>query len=126
MRNYFLTLGAAALLVSSCKSSKETTATKQPVLATIGTSPVYTPEFQYVYNKNNGNADNAYSKASLDEYLNLYTNFKLKVMEAEAKGLDTTDAFRRELDGYKQQLAQPYLTEKSVTDKLVHEAYNRM
>ena len=109
MRNYFLAIGAAALLVTSCKTSKEA-ATQQPVLETIGSTPVYTSEFQYVYNKNNANAENAYSKASIDEYLNLYTNFKLKVLEAEAKGLDTTDAFRRELDGYKQQLAQPYLT----------------
>lgn len=125
MRNYFLAIGAAALLVTSCKTSKEA-ANQQPVLETIGNTPVYTSEFQYVYNKNNANAENAYTKASIDEYLNLYTNFKLKVMEAEARGLDTTDAFRRELDGYKQQLAQPYLTEKSVTDKLVREAYDRM
>src|SRR6476659_882927 len=115
MRNYLLAVGAAALIWTSCKSSKEV-AKQEPVLETIGTKPVYTSEFQYVYNKNNANAENAYSKGSIDEYLNLYTNFKLKVMEAEAKGLDTTDAFRRELDGYKQQLAQPYLTEKSVTD----------
>ncbi len=125
MRNYFLAIGAAALLVTGCKTSKEVTS-QQPVLETIGTTPVYTSEFQYVYNKNNANAENAYTKASIEEYLNLYTNFKLKVMEAEAKGLDTTDAFKRELDGYKQQLAQPYLTEKSVTDKLVREAYDRM
>src|SRR5688572_29691197 len=125
MRNYFLAIGPAALLVTSCKTSKEA-ATQQLVLETIASTPVYTSEFQYVYNKNNANAENAYSKASIDEYLNLYTNFKLKVMEAEARGLDTTDAFRRELEGYKQQLAQPYLTEKSVTDKLVREAYDRM
>ncbi|HEX8350530.1 MAG TPA: peptidylprolyl isomerase, partial [Hymenobacter sp.] len=60
------------------------------------------------------------------EYLDLYTNFKLKVLEAEQRGLDTTQAFKQELDGYKQQLAQPYLTEKSVTDQLVREAYDRM
>ncbi|MFC5269103.1 peptidylprolyl isomerase [Adhaeribacter terreus] len=111
--------------MTSCKSSKEV-AKQEPVLETIGSKPVYTSEFQYVYNKNNANAENAYSKGSIEEYLNLYTNFKLKVMEAEARGLDTTDSFRRELDGYKQQLAQPYLTEKSVTDKLVREAYDRM
>ncbi|MBK0401481.1 peptidylprolyl isomerase [Adhaeribacter sp. BT258] len=125
MRNYLLAVGAAALILTSCKSSKEV-AKQEPVLETIGSKPVYTSEFQYVYNKNNANAENAYSKGSIEEYLNLYTNFKLKVMEAEARGLDTTDAFSRELDGYKQQLAQPYLTEKSVTDKLVREAYDRM
>src|SRR5688572_25403022 len=126
MRNHLLVIGAATLVLAGCKSSKPNASAPQPVIETIGSTPVYTPEFQYVYNKNNANSDNAYSKASLEEYLNLYTNFRLKVMEAEAKGLDTTEAFRRELEGYKQQLAQPYLTEKSVTDKLVREAYDRM
>jgi peptidyl-prolyl cis-trans isomerase SurA len=126
MRNHLLVIGAATILMAGCKTSKPTAAAPQPVIETIGAMPVYTSEFQYVYNKNNSNAENAYSKASLDEYLNLYTNFKLKVMEAETRGLDTSAAFRRELEGYKQQLAQPYLTEKSVTDKLVREAYDRM
>ncbi|KAA9333700.1 peptidylprolyl isomerase [Adhaeribacter soli] len=126
MRKHLLVIGAVTLLWTSCKTSKPSASQNQPVIETIGSKPVYTSEFQYVYNKNNANADNAYSKESIQEYLNLYTNFKLKVMEAEARGLDTTEAFRRELDGYKQQLAQPYLTEKSVTDQLVREAYDRM
>jgi peptidyl-prolyl cis-trans isomerase SurA len=79
-----------------------------------------------VYNKNSSNADNAFSRESIQEYLDLYTNFRLKVLDAESQGLDTVTAFKTELEGYKQQLAQPYLTEKSVTDKLVREAYARM
>lgn len=126
MRKHLLVIGAVTLLWTSCKTTKQSATQNQPVIETIGSKPVYTSEFQYVYNKNNANSDNAYSKESIQEYLNLYTNFKLKVMEAEARGMDTTEAFRRELDGYKQQLAQPYLTEKSVTDKLVREAYDRM
>ncbi|MGV3502230.1 MAG: peptidylprolyl isomerase [Adhaeribacter sp.] len=87
---------------------------------------MYASEFAYVYNKNNSNADSAFSQASIREYLELYTNFRLKILDAESRGLDTTAAFKAELEGYKQQLAQPYLTEKSVTDKLVREAYARM
>lgn len=126
MRKSFFYLGVAALLLSGCKTSQSTTASKEPVLETLGGKPVYISEFEYVYNKNNGNAENAYSRASLQEYLELYTNFKLKVLDAESRGLDTTTAFRLELEGYKQQLAQPYLTEKSVTEKLIREAYDRM
>ena len=123
MRNCFFYLGTAALLLAGCKANQ--TPSALPVMVTLGDKPVYTSEFAYVYNKNN-NTENAYTAASIQEYLDLYTNFKLKVMDAESRGLDTTTAFRTELDGYKQQLAQPYLTEKSVTDKLVREAYDRM
>jgi len=123
MRNCFFYLGAAALFLAGCKANQIPAA--QPVMVTLGSKPVYTSEFAYVYNKNN-NTENAYTAASIQEYLDLYTNFKLKVLDAESRGLDTTTAFRTELDGYKQQLAQPYLTEKSVTDKLVREAYDRM
>jgi peptidyl-prolyl cis-trans isomerase SurA len=125
MRNSFLYFGAAALLLWGCKAT-EAPVVPEPILETIGGKPVYTSEFEYVYNKNNSNADNAYSRESIQEYLDLYTNFRLKVMDAESRGLDTTAAFKAELEGYKQQLAQPYLTEKSVTDKLVREAYTRM
>lgn len=125
MRNSFFYFGAAALLLWGCKAT-ETPVAQQPVLATIGGKPVYTSEFEYVYNKNNGNTDSAHSRESVQEYLNLYTNFRLKVLDAESRGLDTTQAFKAELAGYKQQLAQPYLTEKSVTDKLIQEAYARM
>jgi len=52
--------------------------------------------------------------------------FKLKVKQAEEMGLDTSKAFKKELDGYKKQLAAPYLTEKGLTDKLTKEAYERM
>ncbi|MDB5262459.1 MAG: peptidylprolyl isomerase, partial [Adhaeribacter sp.] len=125
MRKSFFYFATVALLLAGCKGSQPQ-ASKDPVLETIGGKPVYTAEFEYVYHKNNGNAENANTRASIQEYLDLYTNFKLKVMDAESRGLDTTTAFRQELEGYKQQLAQPYLTEKSVTEKLIREAYDRM
>jgi peptidyl-prolyl cis-trans isomerase SurA len=128
MRNsriLFSGAAAAATFLAACQASKTPTAssTAQPALMTLGTYEVPASEFAYVYRKNNGSAPDAGTRESVQEYLNLYTNFKLKVLEAQSKGLDTTQAFTRELDGYKQQLAQPYLTEKSVTDQLVREAY---
>ncbi|SHI67177.1 peptidyl-prolyl cis-trans isomerase SurA [Hymenobacter daecheongensis DSM 21074] len=116
----------AVALLAGCQTSKPLTAAKQPVVETLGTHEVPASEFAYVYRKNNSTAPEFGTKASVSEYLDLYTNFKLKVLEAEQRGLDTTRAFRQELEGYKQQLAQPYLTEKSVTDQLVREAYDRM
>ncbi|OUJ75277.1 peptidylprolyl isomerase [Hymenobacter crusticola] len=117
---------AAGALLAGCQSTKPTTTAKQPVLETLGTHEVPASEFAYVYRKNNSAAPEFGTKPSVTEYLDLYTNFKLKVLEAEQRGLDTTQAFKQELAGYKQQLAQPYLTEKSVTDQLVREAYDRM
>ncbi|MDQ3290428.1 MAG: peptidylprolyl isomerase [Bacteroidota bacterium] len=122
-RSLFL-VGGSLLLLAGCNASK-TPENKEPVLFTVAGKPVTTAEFNYVYNKNNNQPDNG-AKGSVQEYLELYTNFKLKVTEAEKQGLDTTTAFRKELEGYKEQLAQPYLTEKNVTDQLVKEAYERM
>ncbi len=110
----------------ACKSTQPTTNTPSSSLGNIGNSPILVDDFVYVYNKNNVNAENAYQETSLKEYITLYTNFRLKVKEAESMGLDTNVAFISELDGYKKQLAQPYLTEKEVTQQLVREAYERM
>ncbi|OKL39107.1 peptidylprolyl isomerase [Pontibacter flavimaris] len=125
MRSNHLLAAVAALALAGCTASNKSNS-KEPAIATLGSQPISTSEFRYVYEKNNGGNDDAYTRESVADYLNLYTNFKLKVMEAEKRGLDTTMAFKRELEGYKEQLAQPYLTEKSVTDQLVKEAYERM
>jgi peptidyl-prolyl cis-trans isomerase SurA len=125
----------SAILISGCKSSQQTSSTStgktattetQPILATFGSNTIYTPEFEYVYKKNNSNSPDAYTSKSLKEYLDLYTNFRLKVKEAEELGLDTSASFKKELEGYRKQLAQPYLTEKGVTEQLCKEAYERM
>ena len=134
--------GAAAatlLQLAACQTSKPTTAattalsgpaaaaaSSGPAIETLGTYQVSASEFGYVYKKNNGTAPDYGTRQSVTDYLTLYTNFRLKVLDAEKRGLDTTQAFHRELDGYRQQLAQPYLTEKGVTDQLVREAYSRM
>lgn len=125
MRSNHLLVAAAALAIAGCTATKKNDS-KEPAIATLGNQPISTSEFRYVYEKNNGGNDDAYTRESVTDYLSLYTNFKLKVIEAENRGLDTTMAFRRELEGYKEQLAQPFLTEKSVTDQLVKEAYERM
>ena len=62
-------------------------------------------EFLAVYNKNNLK-DSVITKESLDEYLELYINFKLKVKEAENQGLSDQDKFKKEFEGYKKQLSQ--------------------
>lgn len=94
------------------------------VLMTVGDIPVTVGEFKYIYEKNNGdNAD--YSKASVHEYLDLYKKFKLKVAKAKDLKLDTIQALKDELKGYRHQLASSYMTEKHVLDDLLKSAYKR-
>ncbi len=99
--------------------------TSDPVLFTVDGQPVPASEFTYIYSKNNRD-DADFSEKSLREYLDLYTKFKLKVREAYAMGLDTLSQLQTELNGYRKQLAESYLTDKEITDRLVEEAYKRM
>ena len=91
--------------------------TADPVLFTIDGQPIPASEFSYIYAKNNRD-DADFSEPSLREYLDLYTKFKLKVREAYAMGLDTLPQLQTELNGYRKQLAESYLTDKEITDRL--------
>jgi peptidyl-prolyl cis-trans isomerase SurA len=94
-------------------------------LFTVADVQVPVSEFRYIYTKNNrDNAD--YSRASVTEYLDLYTRFKLKVKRARDLELDTISALQQELAGYRAQLAKSYLNDKEVIDKLTLEAFERM
>ncbi|MBX7227600.1 MAG: peptidylprolyl isomerase [Chitinophagales bacterium] len=97
---------------------------QEKTLFTIGGEPVNVADFEYIYKKNNINNKADYSKASLQEYLDLYTNFKLKVKEAESEGMDKDPAILDELSSYENQLFDSWL-DKKITDKLVQEAYDR-
>jgi len=95
------------------------------VLFTVADDPVYLSEFKYIYEKNN--ADKAdYSKESLEEYLELYQKFKLKVKRARSLGLDTVKVLQKELEGYRKQLAKSYLKDKEISERLIDEVAKRM
>jgi peptidyl-prolyl cis-trans isomerase SurA len=103
--------------------TKETVGTTFPIFS-YGDKMVYNDEFMRVFNKNKRDKA-APTQAEIDEYLDLYVKFKLKVEEAYNLQMDTAPSFISELAGYRTQLAQPYLTDKSVTEMLIKEAYNR-
>ncbi|MBP1663219.1 MAG: PpiC-type peptidyl-prolyl cis-trans isomerase [Bacteroidetes bacterium] len=94
-----------------------------PTLMKINGKEIPISEFEYIYNKNNSN--NVLDKKSLEEYVDLFVNFKLKVEEAIAQGLDTTQSFRSELALYRNQLAEQYLTDSSMSSSLLKNAYDR-
>jgi len=94
------------------------------VLMTIDGKKVTVGEFMTIYQKNNVKNE-PIDKKSLNDYLELFINFKLKVREAEDLGLDTATAFQTELAGYRDQLAKPYFIDENVLDRVVKEAYDR-
>ena len=94
------------------------------VLMTIGDQNVTVKEFCDVYYKNNLKGD-VIEKKSVDEYLDLFTTFRMKVMEAERLQLDTSARFQKELAGYREQLAKPFMSSDDISDELLEEAYQR-
>lgn len=96
----------------------------EDILFSVGDTKVSRQEFEYIYNKNNFNNKANYSRESLEDYLQLYVNFRLKVKEAEAQGLDTSARFKTELAAYEKQLLEAYV-EKAIFDSLVYQEYQR-
>jgi len=81
-------------------------------------------EFKNIFNKNND--DQIIDKEYLDEYIELFINFKLKVREARELGLDTLATFIEELEGYRKQLAKPYLRDDQFNEEMFDEALERV
>lgn len=94
-----------------------------PVVLTIDGDNYHLSEFVYIYTKNNKKA--SFKKKDLNEYMNLFVDYKLKVKEAKTLGYDTIPQLKNELANYRKQLAQPYLIDKDKNEALVKEAYDR-
>lgn len=93
-------------------------------LMTINGQPVSAEEFLYIYEKNN--QAGALDPKTMDEYLDMFINFKLKVVEAESQGIDTTEAFKKELKGYRAQATPKYLQDNQAMDSLVEMSWRHM
>jgi len=123
----YLVFGAALCaltLTTQAQEAKQAQTNPDPTLMTVGGEPVSRSEFESIYKKNNKDAP--VTKEALDQYLDLFENYKLKVRAAEDLGMDTVGSFKSELAGYRQQLARPYLIDRGLNDQLMQEAYSRM
>ncbi|HPT15437.1 MAG TPA: peptidylprolyl isomerase [Bacteroidales bacterium] len=98
--------------------------TVDPVILDVAGEKITRSEFLNVYQKNNVKGEALDTKA-LEEYLELYINFRLKVKEATELGLDTLRSFRDELAGYRKQLSAPYMVDDQAVESLISEAYQR-
>jgi peptidyl-prolyl cis-trans isomerase SurA len=112
-----LLLGSVLFTIANAQQSND-------VLFTIDESPVYMSEFKRVYLKNIDLVKDD-SQKNIDEYLNLFINYKLKLKEAKHLGLDKKQAYLEELEGYRKQLAKGYLTDTRTSDALIKQAYDR-
>ncbi|MDE5643806.1 MAG: peptidylprolyl isomerase, partial [Muribaculaceae bacterium] len=118
MKKYFVSAAVlgAILFAAGAKNN-------DPVLMTVNGKKVPLSEFEYLYKKNNSQQ---LQPQTLDEYVDMFVNYKLKVADAEAAGLDTTASFRQELVKYCNDLARPYLRDQAVEDSLARVSYNHM
>jgi peptidyl-prolyl cis-trans isomerase SurA len=121
-----LTLLAISLIVS-CKTKPpvQQVTQQQPVLVEIGNEKFSPDDFQDSFTKNRFASDSS-KGLSPQEYLTLYTDLKLKVLQAKGEGRDTTSDYKEEIASYRDQLAKNFLVDKPMVEKLANEAYNRL
>jgi peptidyl-prolyl cis-trans isomerase SurA len=124
IRAVFLLLCGLIFASAPAQTSKPTS--KAPTLFTVNGKDVSAAEFIYLYKKNHQNAEQDYTAEKIQEYLDLYVNFKLKVEEARQRGMDATPAFKKEFNQYKEELRKPYLPGNNLTDSLVKITYDRL
>jgi len=113
-----------AVLSFAIGLSAQNSVENNKVLMTIDGEPILASEFLYIYEKNN--QETSIEQKNMDEYLDLFINFKLKVHEAQTQGIDTTEAFQKELKGYRAQAIPKYMKDEVAIDSLVKLSYDRM
>lgn len=111
-----------AVLAAAIAAGAVAWAAKDPVIMTVNGVDVPKSEFEYLYNKN---SQQQLSPQPLEEYVEMFKLYKLKVADARAEGIDTMSAFRKEMDQYRHDLAAPYMADSVFLNKLVKEAYDR-
>lgn len=115
MNRPFAILAAVALSMTMCAQQDN------PVIMRINNKDITRAEFEYSYNKNN--TESTLDRKSLDEYVQLFVDFKLKVAAAEDMGLDTLASFKKEFKGYRDQQAQEYLIDTAFIENEARKVY---
>lgn len=122
-KNTFKLLAVSILCAVSATSFAQAKKT-DPVVIALGKDSIRYSEFCSTYAKNNDLSK--VSKSDIDNYIDLYVNFRLKYAQALDMKLDTIARLQNELAGYREQAAGQYLTDKEVDEKIINEALERM
>ena len=94
-----------------------------PVLMVVNGKPITKSEFEYSFHKN-GNVKDAVEKKTVQEYVPMFINYKLKVAAAEAAHLDTLSSFKKEFCTYRDMQLTPYLVDTEFNDSIAHLVYD--
>ena len=105
-------------------ASNAQTNTKE-VLFTVNEKPYYTDEFSRIYKKNLDLVKDD-SQKDLNQYLELFVGYKLKVNKAYKLGLQNGTQYQNELKSYRTQLAKNYFNDTKITQELLEEGYSRL
>lgn len=118
MRKIFLVLGLVLTAWTAMAQDND------PVVMRIAGVPVTRSEFEYNYNKNN--TENVIDRKDLEEYVDLFVNYKLKVKAAEDARMDTAESFRDEFRTYRDQQIRPLLIPDGAEEREVRAYYDGM
>ncbi len=94
-----------------------------PIVMTVNGEPVLRSEFEYSYNKNN--SEGVIDKKSVEEYVDLFINYKLKVCAAIDEKYDTLQSFKDEFAQYRDQQVLPMLVDDADIEAEAHKIYNQ-
>lgn len=118
MKKNLLTAALFALALTAGAQSAD-----NPILMTVNGKAITRGEFEYSFHKN-GNIEGAVEKKSVQEYVPMFINYKLKVAAAEAAQLDTLSSFKKEFLTYRDMQLTPFMTDSSFTDSIAHVVYD--
>ncbi len=96
--------------------------TSDPVVMTINGQNVTRSEFEYSYNKNNG--DEVIEKTTVEQYVPLFVNYKLKVAAALDARLDTLASFKQEFAKYRDQQVRPSIVTSEDVENEARKIYD--
>ncbi len=97
----------------------------QAIVLEVAGEKISKDDFVRMFQKNSPNREETIPQEELNEYLELFINYKMKLAQAREYGLDTLKSYLEETNQYRQQLVAPYLNDATVSQQLVQEAYDR-
>lgn len=125
MKKTFIVLLFGALMVNGLKAQK---VNEDPIVMEIGGEKITQSEFMKNFRQANTIGDNATAaekRKALNDYIDLFVNFRLKIKDALVERYDTIAAFQNEYKTYRDELAAPYLIDSKLLEDILQEAYRR-
>jgi len=118
-------LGLTALY--SVSTAQTGTKSTTPV-ATVGSERILLSDVERAYQKNLTRRDQRFVSIPRDsamEFLRLYTNYRLKVLDAKDRGIDKDSAVKVDLANNRRLLSEMFFYDKAIADRRVEELSRR-